>query len=324
MKPLKHSVTYSQGKAAYGGDGWQQRAKCHQQEIGSLWANCGIDSEWRTLKSVILHQPGQELNVPPDKQDSYLLLDSIDIEKAQDEHRELVEKYQSLGVEVHSVEPQSAPTPNQMFCADLFAMTPQGAILARPASVARAGEERQVARRLADLGIPILKTLTNNAVFEGADLMWLDETTAIIGRGHRTNQQAIEQIKIVLNEIGCELIAVDMPYGTMHLMGMIRIPKSDLAICWPRRTPHTAVTALRERGFEVKFLPEQESSALYRSMNFVTLASGKILMVADLAEAQRFYESHGIECLTSSTNELSKAAGNIGCLSGVLHREMAS
>ncbi len=324
MKPSNHSTKYSYGKAAYGGDGWQQRSSTHKQEIGSLWAGCGIDSEWRTLKSILLHQPGQELNVPQHEQDSYLLLDRVDIEKAQEEHHKLAEKFRAHGVEVHAVEPQSEPSPNQMFCADLFAMTPQGAILARPASVTRAGEERQVARRLAELGIPILKTLVGNATFEGADLMWLDESTAIIGRGHRTNQQAIEQINIVLGEIGCELITVDMPYGTMHLMGMLRIPKSNLAICWPRRTPHAAVIALRERGFEIGFLPEQEDSTLYRSMNFVTLRSAKILMVDGLPEAQRFYESYGIECLTSPTNELSKAAGNIGCLSGVLHREMAS
>ena len=81
-----------------------------------------------------------------------------------------------------------------MFCADLLVMTPQGAILARPASTVRAGEERQVARKLAALGIPILATLTGNACFEGADLMWLDEKTAIIGRGLRTNDAAIAQI----------------------------------------------------------------------------------------------------------------------------------
>lgn len=324
MKPSNVSTKYSLGKAAYGGDGWQQRCNSHKQEIGSLWGDCGIDSEWRTLKSVLLHQPGEELNVPSHEQDKNLLLDTVDIKKAQDEHQELAEIYRALGVEVHAVGPQLAPTPNQMFCADLFVMTPQGAILGRPASTVRAGEERQVARRLADIGIPILKTLTGNAAFEGADLMWLDESTAMIGKGHRTNQQAIDQIAIVLDEIDCELITMDMPYGTMHLMGMLRIPKENVAICWPCRTPHTAVTMLRDRGFEIAFLPEQEDSTMYRAMNFVTIESGKILMVAELHQIQQFFESHGIECLTSSTNELSKAAGNIGCLTGILHREMIS
>ncbi len=310
------------GSAAYGGDGWQRRGLTHQQEIGGLWRDCGIDSEWRTLKSVLLHPPGKELIVPRDEQNKNLLLGSIDIDRAIDEHLELSATYRSFGVDVHEVKPGGTPSPNQMFCADLFAMTPQGAILARPASSVRAGEERWVARRLADLGIPVLKTLTGSAVFEGADLMWLDESTAMIGRGHRTNQQAIDQIECVLTELECKLLPVDLPWGTMHFMGMLRIPSKDLAICWPRRTPHATVAALEERGFRVAFLSEELEGALYRAMNFVTLASGKILMVAGLEKAQQFFESLGIECFTSPTDELARAAGNIGCLSGVLRREM--
>ena len=47
------------GSAAYGGDNWSPRLDTHQQELGKLWANCGIDSEWRALKSVLLHCPGE-------------------------------------------------------------------------------------------------------------------------------------------------------------------------------------------------------------------------------------------------------------------------
>jgi N-dimethylarginine dimethylaminohydrolase len=309
-------------EAAYGGDGWQPRIATSRQELGSIWASCGIDSEWRKLHAVLLHRPGPELNVSPDDRNKNLLLDTVDIRIAQEEHDILIETYKSAGVEVHTVDPQCNPAPNQIFCADLFVMTPQGAILGRPASIVRAGEERQVAHRLAALGIPILKTLTGNAVFEGADLIWLDESTAMVGKGHRTNQPAIDQINTLLTEIDCHLVTVDLPYGTMHLMGMLRIPKNDLAICWPRRTPHTAVMALREKGYEVEFLPEHDSTDMSRAMNFVTLASGKILMVDGLPTSQQFFESLGIECLTSPTDELSKAAGNIGCLSGVLGREM--
>ena len=46
-----------------------------------------------------------------------------------------------------------------MFVADLMFMTPEGAILGRPASTVRAGEERLVARRLAELGVPILRVV---------------------------------------------------------------------------------------------------------------------------------------------------------------------
>jgi len=311
-------------RAAYGGDAWEPRLNTHQQELGTLWRECGIDSEWSRLRCVLLHKPGNELEVSEADSDSKLLLGTVDLAKAREEHDQLAETYRTEGVDIIHALPVDSPFPNQMFCADTFVMTPEGAILARPASRVRAGEEALVARGLADAGVPILRTLTGDAVFEGADLMWLDPRTAMIGRGHRTNQAAIEQIERTLNEINCELIAVDLPFGTMHFMGMLRIAAKDLAICWRQRTPHTTVNALRERGFKVEFLPDDDQLSLYRAMNFVTLESGRVLMVAGLDGARHWLESLGIECLTSPTDELYKAAGNIGCLTGVVARDMTA
>jgi N-dimethylarginine dimethylaminohydrolase len=309
------------GSAAYGGDNWSPRLETHQQELGKLWAQCGIDSEWRTLKSVLLHCPGEELNAAQGDPDTVQMLGVVDLARARDEHAAMAEAYRSAGVEVHAVEPDLPCPPNLMFCADLLVMTPQGAILARPASTVRAGEERQVARKIAALGIPILATLTGNACFEGADLMWLDEKTAMIGRGLRTNDAAIEQIGSLLAALGIELIAVDMPFGSMHFMGMLRIVDHDLAICWPRRTPHRCVTRLRELGYQVVFPQFRDDQPSYRAINFVTLGPRRILMVEGLNEFQNHFEKLGIDCLTSPTDELSRAAGNIGCLSAVLWRE---
>jgi N-dimethylarginine dimethylaminohydrolase len=309
------------GSAAYGGDNWSPRLATHHQELGGLWADCGIDSEWRPLKAVLMHCPGAELNAAQDDHDAVQMLAAVDLGRAREEHAAMVAAYRSAGVEVHAVEPDLPCPPNLMFCADLLVMTPQGAILARPASTVRAGEERQVARKLAALGIPILATLTGNATFEGADLMWLDETTAMIGRGLRTNDAAITQIGNLLGGLGIDLIAVDMPFGSMHFMGMLRIVDRDLAICWPRRTPHRCVIQLRELGYQVIFPDFHDDQASYRGINFVTLGPRRILMVAGLTSLQDEFEKLGIDCLTCPTDELSRAAGNVGCLTGVLWRD---
>lgn len=311
------------GTAAYGGANWSQRNASHRDEIGGIWGACGIDSEWRELEAVLLHRPGDELGAALDDPDAVQMLAPVDLGRARAEHDAMAEAYRAQGVEVELVDPLLPCQPNLMFCADLFVMTPEGAILARPASTVRAGEERAVARRLADLGIPILRTLTGGATFEGADLMWIDEQTAMISRGPRTNGAAIEQIRRLLAETGIDLLEVDIPYGTMHFMGMFRIADRDLAICWPRRTPHHAVQVLRERGYEVAFPPLQDDQEGHRGINFVTLGPRRILMVAGLPRIQAYYESLGIECLTTPTDELARAAGNVGCLTGVLRRALA-
>ena len=310
------------GMSAYGGESWSQRQLTHAEEIGTVWGAGRVNSEWRTLKSVLLHCPGHELLKTIDDPNSFQMLAALDLGKAREEHAALSERYASLGVTVQEVNPDEPCQPNQMFVADLFVMTPEGAIIARPASTVRAGEERWVARRLAALGVPILKTLTGAATFEGADLIWIDDTTAMMGRGHRTNESAAGQIRTTLSEIGCELIVVDMPYGTMHFMGMLRIVDRDIAICWPRRTPHATVRVLEEKGYQVFFPPFEDDQPSYRGINFITLGPKKILMVSGLSVAQSFYEGIGIECVVTPTDELSLAAGNVGCLTGVIERAM--
>lgn len=311
------------GTAAYGGDNWSPRVTPHADEIGDVWADCGIDSEWRPLRSVLLHCPGAELEAASADPEAAQMLAPVDLGRAREEHAAMAEAYRGAGVVVHEVAPDGPCEPNLMFCADLFVMTPQGAILARPASTVRAGEERRIAQRLAALGVPILKTLTGGALFEGADLMWLDHETAMIGRGLRTNDAAIEQIRGLLAELGATVIAVDIPFGLMHFMSLLRIVDRDLAICWPRRTPYRTVRALETRGYRVAFPPFDDDPQSYRGINFVTLAPRKILMVAGLPRVQGYFEDLGIECLTTPTDELTRAAGNVGCLSGIVARARA-
>jgi len=306
--------------AAYGGPGWSARTGTHAQDMRSLWRG-GIDSEWQKLRTVLLCGPGPEIIV--EDINAAQQLDSLDLGQATAEHDQMASAYQAAGVEVLSVADVTDPAPNRMFCADLFVMTPQGAILARPASTVRAGEEVAVAAALAAAGVPILKTLTGDATFEGADLIWLDARTGLIGRGLRTNQTAIDQITALGAEIGVTILPVDMPFGTMHLMGMLRIADRDLAICWPRRTPHAAVMALKERGFDVAFLPDENAAQMNRALNFVTLGPRRILMPAGNDAFRNWYASLGIEVLETPMFELRKAAGAVGCLTGVVGREMA-
>ena len=310
------------GTAAYGGGGWSPRNNSHKEEIGNLWTACGIDSEWRPLKQVLVHRPGQEADVPPEKVNELQFAENLDIPKAVDEHDRMVETYRSQGVRVHYLNAGTAATPNQLYCADLFAMTPQGAVLARPASTVRAGEEVNVARTLGTMGIPVIRVLTGHALFEGADLMWVDEKTAVIGRGLRTNQEAVDQISVLLGTMGIAVHAFDLPWGCMHFMGMMRRVDRDLAFVWPRRTPHGMVTLLQEKGIRVLPLPDLDEAAGNMAFNFVVLGPGKIILPAGSPRTMAAYETLGIECIPVSVAELRKANGAMGCMTGILERQM--
>lgn len=313
-----HSSNDHITSAAYGGPGWSPRTTAHINELGTIWQTCGVDSEYGTLQSVLLHRPGDELRA--DDPNAVQMLDRIDVGRAQAQFDALSDAYAGAGVTVHALEPTGSPSPNQMFLADLMFMTPEGAILARPASTVRAGEERQVARRLAELGVPIVRSLRGHATFEGADAAWLDPNTVLLGRGLRTNAEGIAQVRSILEEMGRTVIVVDLPWGTMHLMGMVRFGGPKLAFAWPRRTPVAAVEALRTRGVEVALVPDEREADHGKAFNLVTLGPGKILMAAGNPVTQAFYESHGVECVNVELDELAKAAGAAGCMTAILAR----
>jgi N-dimethylarginine dimethylaminohydrolase len=308
--------------AAYGGQGWSPRGTTLDQELGSIWRSCGVDNEWAPLREVLLHCPGAELEQVADP-DQVQMMAPLDVARAQRQHGDLAAAYEDAGVTVHRVAPPgpALSPPNLMFVADLMFMTPEGVILGRPASTVRAGEERLIARRLAELGIPILRTVRGGGTFEGADAAWVDPQTVIVARGLRTNAEGVAQVTSSLREMGIDTITVDLPYGAMHLMGVLRFADRDLVVAWPGRVPYAAVEALRARGFSVLFLPDEDEAKVGMALNFVALGPRRLLIASGNDVTQSFYEAAGIDCTTVEVDELAKAAGGIGCLTGVLHRE---
>lgn len=323
--------------AAYGGPSWPARKASLADELGSVWSHCGIDSEYAALEAVLLHRPGTELFEVADA-DEHLMLETPDAALCGTQHDDLTDAYRANGVQVVYVDPggsgdaggsgsnaegSAAPLPpaNQMFCADLFVMTPSGAIVGRPASTVRAGEERWIARRLADCGVPILRSVGGTGTFEGADLCWLAPGAAMIGRGLRTNTEGAAQVAATLAEIGVETLVVDLPHTSMHLMGEVRFADRDLAFARPGRIPWTALEALRKHGYEVRFFPDDHEMVRGFGHNFVTLGPRRLLMPEGCPLSRAAYEDAGVECVTVELGEIHKCAGGIGCLSGVVTRE---
>jgi N-dimethylarginine dimethylaminohydrolase len=308
--------------AAYGGPNWRPRSTDLRAELGDIWAPFSVGSEWTPLTDVLLHPPGPELSVAGEP-DGALMLAAPDWQRASAQHEALSQAYRDAGVQVHFVDPAPSPSPNQMFVADLMFMTRCGAIVGRPASPVRAGEERWVARRLADLGIPILRTVAGRGTFEGADAAWLDGETVIIGRGLRTNEEGARQVAATLEEQGVGTVLVDLPRGSMHLMGELRFADRDLAYVRPGRTPEGAIEALEGRGLRVSPFPAEDENLRGMAHNFVTLGPRRILMAAGNPISEEAYGDAGLDVVPVEVDELAKAAGAMGCLTGVLARETA-
>lgn len=310
-------------QAAYGGAGWQPRPGTLADDIGIHWHACGMNSEWGRLKAVVLHTPGAELAAAAADPNAVQMLAPLDLARAAVQHRGLAAAYRDAGVAVSHLRPAPPVHPNQMFMADLFFMTPEGAVLARPASAVRAGEERAAAAWLAAAGVPILRTVSGTGCFEGADAMWVDPHTVLVGAGLRTNAAAIRQLTEVLAAQAVAVHTVPLPRGAMHLMGMLRILDRDLAVAWPGRLAPEAVRLLERRGLKVAFIPSEEEALKGFALNVVTLGPRRLLMPSGNPKTLAFYESLDVHCTGVDVDELAKAAGAVGCLTGVVARDMA-
>src|SRR5581483_11345439 len=194
---------------------------------GRRW---GVYDDVGPLRMVLVHRPGDSIRIMTgdhydptiealiDDEQQWYYRDrrAPDLARMQREHDAMVAALQREGVEVIPVE--GAPTdPKAMYTRDNAIAVRGGAIICRMGPVGsrpgtgRRGEEAYVARRLASLGMPILRTIHGTGLFEGGSFCFLNETTALAGLSYRQNEEGVRQIEEVLATQGVRLLRVDLP-----------------------------------------------------------------------------------------------------------------
>ena len=307
--------------AAHGGDGWQSRLGATADELGTIWAACGVASECGVLRAVVMHRPGAEIDDVTDAA-SALWHDLLDPARARDQHDRLADCYRTHGVAVHELGDVPLDKPNAYFCRDVFAMTPFGAILARPASASRAGEERHAAAALARIGVPILHSVFGRATFEGADVAVVSDDLVFVAEGQRTNRDGARQVASAFSAAGVDQVEiVQLPYGCGHLDGMLNIIDRDLALIYPTQLPWRVYELLKARGFRFLDVPDAGEARRGMAINMVPLAPGVVVMPAGNPITRAALEANGVTCIEVEVDELMKGAGSVHCMTGVVHRE---
>ncbi len=306
-------------ESAHGGENWSPRDTSFQQDMPDLWGDWGVSSECGELKAVLLRRPGPEIEGITNA-DSVQWLELCDPELVRQQHDAMAQAYRDNGVTVYYVQMTRPDKPNSHFVRDLMLMTPEGAIVSRPASTVRAGEERYAAEALARLGVPILMSVHGTGVFEGADVAMVDESTAFLAEGYRTNKAGADQVEWALRQAGFkEVVRVQMPYASGHIDGVLSIVDRDLAVI-NLRTPLIVYRTLKELGFRIIELPQKSPEDRIMTMNFVAMAPGHVLMPAGCPSMRKLLESEGCICVEVEISELMKGGGGMHCMSGILKR----
>ncbi len=302
------------------GERWFAVESAFEDELPQYWGEWGVASEVGELASILLRRPGPEIEAISDPQ-TVRWLDRMDATLAREQHDRLATIYRDHGATVHYVERMPDDRANALFVRDCVAMTPEGAIVGRPAIPARRGEERFVAETLARLGIPIIRTISGCGVFEGADLMWVDRRTVILGVGNRSNREGLRQVEEVLRTMGVdEVLYFQIPYGQAHIDGLFNLADWDKAVFFPWQTPFEVINTLRKRGFQLIEVTSPHEAKRGMATNFVCLSPGKVVMPAGNPIAEEQMSKAGIEIIALDVSELQKGWGAIHCMSAALSR----
>lgn len=306
--------------AAISGERWFPKQTNFEEDLPLYWGDWGCSSEISKLRAVLLRRPGKEIEDFNFNEVRFRA--PVDPELFRKQHDDLADYYRNCGIKVYYVDKQREDRPNAVFCRDNLFMTPEGAIITRLAIPQRRGEERYVAEAAARLGVPILKTITGDGVFEGANAMWIDRKTVILSLSSRANQEGYNQMEATLKHIGVtDIITMQIPYGHAHVDGLLNIASEDTVLLHASQVPYVVVDALKKKGFKILETPSQTETKYKYATNFVATEPGKVVTSVGAPRAVELLEKNGIDVTVLDLSELNKGRGSVHCMTAFLKRD---
>ena len=303
-----------------------------QQEYvwGRSW---GCDNDVGQIRLLLMHRPGAEMGII----DTSKRIESIgsfgDLEKGwywqsdtvppleevQAQHDALVAALRAEGVEVVFLEDVEDDGIKSVYTRDSSIAVKGGAIVCRLARTIRRGEEAHVTKTLANLGMPILRTVHGAGMVEGGSFAWLNSTTAAIGRSICVNDDGIRQVAQVLDEQGVELITVDMTGYRIHIDGVLCMLDVDLAIVDPNQLPYWFLMRLEAMGIRTIEITPADSSSI---INCLAVRPGRVIMPPGASnQTLDALAEHNVEVINLEYDKVSLNGGGIHCSTCPLIRD---
>ena len=304
---------------AIAGERWFPKLTTFENDLMEYWGDWGVSSEVEQMKAVLMRKPGKEIE-HFDANEVRFSDVPIDVDLMRKQHDEVVKIYEEYGTKVYFVEEQRDDRPNAIFCRDLMFMTPEGAIITRPGMAARRGEERYIAQALAKLGVPILRTITGEGIFEGANAMWVDRHTCVVSTGSRCNRSGYEQVKTELDRMSVEVVHMQQPYSNIHIDGLMNPASNDVILVHASQVPYDVLDLLKRKGYKILEAPSATEVRETFGCNFVALEPGLIVLPEGNPRTQELLENNGIKVITVNISEIMKGRGALHCITAFLKR----
>ena len=184
---------------------------------------------YKPLERVIVKHPNeafQNQNHLAGQWKTFNYLEEPYFEEAVDQFTDFIAIFQKYVSQIDYLPASPKVGMDSLYAHDPVKFTPAGAIILKSGKELRQPEAVVYKEFLTEKGINIVGELTGDAVSDGGDIVWLDDKTLVVGRGYRTNDEAIRQLKEITASFVDEFIVVQLPHDQgeaecLHLMSFI-------------------------------------------------------------------------------------------------------
>jgi len=264
-------------------------------------SQAAIDAQWRDLN----------FTSPPD------------FDTAVAQYDRFVEVITAAGAEACFLPRSDDVGLDSIYVRDAAIVCDRGIVLCSMGKALRQTEPDAQAHTYNELGERVFGAVVPPGRIEGGDVAWLDASTVVVGRGYRTNDAGITQLR-ALAGVSVEVVIVPLPHwrgqtDVFHLMSFISPVDRDLAVVYSPLMPVPFRELLLDRGVTLVEVPDEEFEAM--GTNVLAIAPRRCVMVAGNPVTRRRLEQAGADVVEYEGSEISlKGGGGPTCLTRPLER----
>lgn len=246
------------------------------------------------------------------------------LKAAQKEHAALRAALVAAGATVVDLPGADDLSLDAVYTHDASFVTDRGVIILRMGKPARSGEPARHAEACRAAGVPILGEIQEPGTVEGGDLVWLDASTLLAGRGYRTNADGVAQLRSLLSLLGVEVIAAPLPHasgpeGCTHLMSLMSMLDETTILVDPARLAVETMEILRARRLNQIAIDPKERDTL--ACNVLALGRRRLIAFEENRSTIARLREAGFEVSAIPGKELGgNGGGGPTCLTRPLRR----
>ncbi|MGE0061108.1 MAG: dimethylarginine dimethylaminohydrolase family protein [Xanthobacteraceae bacterium] len=302
----------------------------YMDELPKIWGKrWGAQSEIGHLRSVMVSRPSDNEASPEVRDDPHFFATQgsfPNLELMRRQHKELVKVLVDFGSEVVYFDPPAETIGPygrlRMLWAPASAFVINGGAIIPRYGLApwRRGFEALLARKLGELGCPILCTIHGDGVFElGGNCQWLDPRHLVIGVGKTTNMEGVRQVWSVFKDSGVEDIHLTTFKNVIHLDMAFGMASDWVAVVDPRCLEPPFLAYLRRKGIELVEVDPAEADN--SACNTLVLKPGVVVLPAGNPKTAKALRERNIEVIEIDMSEFVKTGGGPHCATAGLVRD---